>query len=261
MIETSNDIEKQRALALVDYREHGVGLLRGLIPRAWVKALLEESDRLWEVFQTQGAANLRIGIRTEPSGKVVLERLDPVVDISPVFEKVNKYRDLVSLAEAGLCAPVTTMKEKLSYKWPGTPGFGLHRDGDYNTRRTGVPGREAMTVCVALDPVTRANGPIEFFPGLRFRSAPAPVDEPRDIDENIIRGLEPVCPELEPGDAVLFDGLVPHRSDRNTSDHPRRLYMITYVPARYTDARERYYAARVEEQAAQRHALLAPIEG
>jgi 2-aminoethylphosphonate dioxygenase len=244
-----------RRAALSGYRDRGVGLLPGLLPSERVCALREESLRLWQVFEPQGAANLRVGIRVEPSGQVVLNGLDPVSDVSPVFAAVNADPLLVALAEKGLGGPVTTMKDKLIYKWPGTRGFGLHRDADYNTPKSGVPASEFLTVCIALDPVTPARGPVEFYPELRDRRTPAAPDEARDVDEGAMVGLRSVSHDLEPGDAILFDGRVPHRSDRNTSDGPRRLYMVTYVPARHAGAREHYYAAREREQAAERRGL------
>ena len=247
---------EQRAAALCSYRERGVGVLRGLLPATPVQALVEESERLWRRFEPEGAANVRIGIRTDAAGLVTLNGLDPVSDVSGVFAGVSADPNLVSLAEAGLGTDVTTMKDKLIYKGPRTPGFGLHRDGDYNTPKTGVPGHEVLTICIALDAVTRAKGPIEFFPDLRHRPTPSPPGEPRDVDESATRGLEPVRPDLAPGDALLFDSLVPHCSDTNTSDASRRVFMVTYVPARYANARERYYAARIREQSAARRELL-----
>ena len=245
-----------RAAALRGYRERGIGVLRGLLPATRVQALAEESERLWRRFEREGAANVRISIRTDAAGLVTLNGLDPVSDVSDVFAAVNTDPSLVSLAEAGLGTDVTTMKDKLIYKPPRAPGFGLHRDGDYNTPKTGVPGYEVMTICIALDAVPRDKGPIEFFPDLRHRATPSPPGEPRDVDESATRGLEPMRPELAPGDALLFDSLVPHRSDANTSDGSRRVFMVTYVPARYAIARERYYEARTREQSAARRELL-----
>lgn len=254
----SNDVQPASSarIALNGFREAGVGVLPGLLPETLVRALCEESLRMWAIFAREGAPNLRVGLRVESSGQVILNGLDPVSDVSAVFARLNAAPLLLDLAEQGLGGPATTMKDKLIYKWPGTPGFGLHRDGDYNTPRTGVSGAEAMTVCIALDRVTLAKGPIEFFPDLRLRDTAAPASEPRDVDECAVRGLVPLIPELQPGDAVVFDGRVPHRSGRNTSKESRRLYMVTYVPARYAHARGRYYAARAREESELRERLL-----
>jgi hypothetical protein len=245
-----------RESALLDYRRCGLGILPGLIPERRVSALLDESDRLWRIFDARGVADLRIGIRVQPSGEVRLDRLDPVTDVSPIFADLNADRDLVSLAESGLGARVVVMKEKLIFRPPGTMGFGLHRDADYNTPRTGVPGNEVFTIAIALDPTTVTSGPTEFFPDLRHAVTPRPAGEPRDIDVAALAGQTSVMPELRPGDGMIFDGLIPHRSARNESDRPRRTYMITYVNARHSGARATYYAARVKEEGRNRRRLL-----
>jgi ectoine hydroxylase-related dioxygenase (phytanoyl-CoA dioxygenase family) len=245
-----------REVALLDYRRRGLGMLPALIHEQRVNALLDETDRLWRMFDARGAADLRAGIRVQPSGEVRVDRLDPVADFSPLFADLNADRDLVALAESGLGAHVVVMKEKLIYRPPGTVGFGLHRDADYNTPRTGIPGNEFFTVAIALDPVPVASGPTEFFPDLRHAVTPRPAGEPRDIDVAALAGQTSVMPELRPGDGLIFDGLIPHRSAPNESERPRRTYMITYVNARHSRAREIYYAARIEEEGRNRRRLL-----
>jgi len=50
--------------------------------------------------------------------------------------------------------------------------------------------------------------------------------------------------ELEPGEAVLLDGLVPHYSDANRTERPRRVLVASYAPEREHYTRTQYYAAR-----------------
>jgi ectoine hydroxylase-related dioxygenase (phytanoyl-CoA dioxygenase family) len=178
----------------------------------------------------------------------VIDRIDPVADISATFAALNREQRLISMAESGLGEPVTVMKEKLIYRWPGTQGFGAHRDQEYTTPKSGVPGSEVLTISISLDRATRAAGPTEFFPDLRNRATSAPAAEPRDVDESELHGVDSCMPETNPGDVILFDGQIPHRSDWNRSNHCRRIYMISYVPARYPDARRNYYAGRISEQ-------------
>ena len=248
-----NDIEQ----GVAEYAAHGYGLIRNFLSVDEIDRLVRESERLWPQYIRSGAGNLRCGIRTDQSGNAVIDRLDPVADISEVFATLNRDPRLVSIAESGLGGPVTVLKEKLIYKWPGTRGFGPHRDQAYTTPKSGVPGTEHMTLSLSLDHATRMTGPTEFFPSLRTRPTAAPASEPRDVDERALRGVPSCMPETAPGDLVLFDGQVPHRSDWNRSDHCRRIYMISFVPARYLNARTNYYAARLAEQKDLRRGLLA----
>jgi len=246
------DIEQ----GIAGYVDCGYGLITSMLSSDEIDRLVRESERLWQQFIGAGAGNLRLGIRTDRSGKAVLDRLDPVADISETFAAVNRDQRFVSIAESGLGEAVTVMKEKLIYKWPGTRGFGPHRDQAYTTAKSGVPGSEVLTISLSLDRGSRAAGPTEFFPSLRNCATSAPAGEPRDVDETELHGVESCMPETDPGDVILFDGRIPHRSDWNRSNHCRRVYMISYVPARYPDARRNYYAGRISEQKEMRRDLV-----
>lgn len=243
--------ERQRAdiaKAISGYVDSGFGQIRNLLSHEEIELLAAESNNLWRRFEQSGPGNLRFGVRTDTSGKVVRNGLDPVADVSETFDALNRDERLISIAEAGLAEPATVMKEKLIFKWPGTCGFGAHRDQSYTTPKSGVPGANVMTISLALDPATKASGPVEFFPGLRHRRMPAPADEPRDVDEGALLAEPSFMPIMQPGDAILFDGRIPHRSGWNRSNRCRRVYMTSYVPARFPHARRNYYAGRLVEQ-------------
>ena len=246
------DIEQ----GVAGYVDCGYGLIEGMFSSDEIDGLVQESEKLWQQHCRAGFRNLRFGIRRDRSGKTVIDRIDPVADISETFAAVNRDERLISIAEAGLGEPVTVMKEKLIYKWPGTRGFGPHRDQEYTTPKSGVPGKEVLTISISLDRAIRTAGPTEFFPSLRNRATSAPADEPRDVDERELQGIPSCMPETDPGDVILFDGQIPHRSDWNRSNQCRRVYMISYVPARYPDARQNYYAGRVSEQKEMRRDLV-----
>ena len=53
--------------------------------------------------------------------------------------------------------------------------------------------------------------------------------------------------ELAPGEAVCIDGLVPHYSEANRSDHARRVLVASYAPVTAHYRRAAYYAARSAE--------------
>jgi len=242
--------------ALDTFTQCGLGVIRNLFGTRELDALLAECDRLWKIQDPAGLCNLRYGMRPGPGGTVMIERIDPVADVSEAFEALNRDRRLVDLAEAALGEPATVLKEKLIYKWPGTGGYEAHRDGPY-LDVSGVPGAEIVTMLVALDPTTLENGTTEFFPGLRLVPTAAPPEEPRDVAAAAIDGEWSLMPELARGDVAIFDGLLPHQSGPNCSDGPRRTYFLTCAPARYADCRDRYYAERRRQQQAARAHLVA----
>ena len=55
--------------------------------------------------------------------------------------------------------------------------------------------------------------------------------------------FEPVL--VDPGDVVLFDSFVPHRSGLNTTDQPRRSAYITFNRLSEGDFHADYYALKL----------------
>lgn len=237
--------------AVSDFEANGLCCIKGFLTKEQVAELQNESNRLWQSLEDSDPGNLRIGLRKDLGGQCVHDRLDPVEDISAPFAQLNSDPRIVTLVELLLGEKARVMKEKLIYKHPKTSGFGVHRDAPY-FESCGAKGYEMLSVAVALDPANAESGAIQFYPSLRLAELESPDGEPRDIDESDLDNVEAFIPEFAPGDIAVFDGIVPHRSDFNLSDRSRRLYCITYIPARYQDGRKAYYQDRMQEQRLER---------
>lgn len=237
--------EKNISDQIKEYQSNGLCLIKNLLKKEEIEILQNESLRLWSELKDLSPNNLRVGIRKDQDGEERLERLDPLADISKVFEALNGNERVVGLAEKALGEPVTVLKEKLIYKWSGISGYGAHRDEPYfKVSKNGPTGIEMVSVVIALDRADADNGAILFYPDLRFQQLSSPKEEPRDIDTTALEGKPYIMPKLDPGDIVLFDGIIPHSSSINTSNHSRRTYMITFIPKRYKGCREEYYHHR-----------------
>ncbi|WP_309121576.1 phytanoyl-CoA dioxygenase family protein [Paenibacillus sp.] len=160
-----------------------------------------------------------------------IERLDPVHDISPVFEElVRNERILSPLRDLYLDEPLL-FKDKLIFKLPGANGYPMHQDASW---WQGFPIEGLVSVMVAIDGASVANGGLELFPGYhdRLRSTPGELrnmnaEEIAEIDE--ARGE---IAETNPGDIIIFHSLAPHRSGPNLSDRSRKQLFLTYHPAK-----------------------------
>ncbi len=232
--------------AIRECRRKGFSVIRKVLTDKEISEIAAEAITLWDRQGALTAYNLRVGLRRDPSGKDILERLDPVSDISELFRDLARDHRLVGLAEGFLKGPVIPLKDKLIYKWPGCSGYGLHRDEPY-FGISGVPAKDMLSVYIAIDRADNENGAIQFYPTFRERSLPSPPNEPRDIAEEAVSDTEPSCPSLDPGDVLIFDGIIPHKSDRNTSRRSRMMCTITYALAKHSDCFERYYRARSEQ--------------
>lgn len=167
---------------------------------------------------------------------------------------------LGAVAAAALGAPVVAFKDKVNYKQPGGAGFSPHQD------LPAYPGVErVVSVLLAVDTCDQISGCLWVAP-------PTPAVLPTD-DGGVILAAEASGLAWEPaplaaGDTVIIEGLAPHYSEQNRSQHPRRVLVASYAPAGAGYDRAQYYAARqavmtaaTERDGQARISTLADFEG
>jgi 2-aminoethylphosphonate dioxygenase len=226
------------------YRRDGYAIVPGMFGAADARAWVEECDRLWASVAVE-RSNPRVQWRKYEGGGEIADRLDPVLDISPVFSALAGDARLVVTAASLLDGTAAPFKAKLITKRPGTAGYGLHQDYPY-WAKLGLAAGEYVNALVAFDRFDAANGAPEVFPGLHHEQAPAPPGAPLDTDESLVEGLRGAFLVLEPGDVAFFHSLLPHRSGPNRDRHPRRGLFLTYIPSRFAGLHERYERERVD---------------
>jgi 2-aminoethylphosphonate dioxygenase len=213
---------------LEEYRARGYLLLRGLFDAEEVAAWDAESRRLLRLGLGH-EENVRAVLYRAGAGLSVLDRLSPVVDISPVFAALARDpRIMRPLAEL-YGGDMLLFKDKLIYKMIGVPGYPLHQD--YSSWQT-FP-RDLANVLVSIDAADATNGGVEFFPGYHGALLSAP-GELRYMNDDESKQLDLASGETlktGPGDAIIFDCLTPHRSGVNDSNRLRRQLYLTYSSA------------------------------
>lgn len=217
------------------YRRDGYAILRGLFSREDVGAWAAECKRL-----------LRLGIAHKDNQRTlahyltetmyVIDRFDPVIDISPVFmELARDSRITKPLSE--LCGEdVLLFKDRLIYKMVGTTGYPIHQD--YSWWQAFSP--DVMNVILAIDAADAENGAVELFPGYhdRLLSAPGEMRHMNAEEAEQIDLTDGEMFETQPGDMIIFHCLTPHRSGPNRSNRLRRQVYFSYSPARHGDLYE-----------------------
>jgi ectoine hydroxylase-related dioxygenase (phytanoyl-CoA dioxygenase family) len=98
-----------------------------------------------------------------------------------------------------------------------------------------------MSILVAIDACSTESGCLWLAGGVDEVLA---TDDRGVVREDIALDLGWTAVELEPGEAVLLDGLLPHYSDANRTAHPRRVLVASYAPESEHYSRAQYYAAR-----------------
>lgn len=223
-----------------EYRQTGFLALNGICSLKEIRSWQEECRRLWDSIDV-GEDNPRLQWRDTVDGTRVADRIDPVLDISPVFERLVVDQRFVRAAADVLDGDPLVFKTKLISKWPGTTGYKMHQDYPYWSFVGDIPFEHFVNILIPIDPFDADSGATEVFPGYHDRILEGLPDEPRDVDESKMDLSEGVALIMNPGDIALFSGTTPHRSGVNRSKNNRESLFITYVRSEHGDLYNRYY--------------------
>lgn len=173
---------------------------------------------------------------TEP-GRRLVSRIENVYPYHDGFRALFDGETLRGRVSALLGEPAVLFKDKINFKMPGGEGFEPHQDQQAGWS-TYAP--LFLTALVSIDAATRENGCLELAAGHHRRGLVGAEWKP--LSEAEMAGMRfDACPTRS-GDAVFFDSYVPHRSEPNATEAPRRVLYVTYNRRADGDHRLRYYA-------------------
>jgi hypothetical protein len=194
------------------------------------------------VFETDEPLNVMI--KWEPGSRDVIQGVEPLVHLDPVLERYAWHeaftvpsRELLGVDEVGL------FTEKLNVKRAGVGGaYALHRDLPYWLGDAKDVER-MVTVLLALDDATAANGALEVLPkshlidDLPYKQS-ALEFERNELDPERMDTSAMVPVEVPAGSAIYFGPRLVHRSGANSSGEHRRAVLYTYQRAGLRDQRD-----------------------
>lgn len=230
------DASKQLAS---EFHEKGYAVLKGAFSPEEAAAWGAEAERLAGLDDIVHEDNLRVGFRTDAEGKRYIEKFDPLVDISPVFDALVRDERILSPLRAIYEDDALLFKDKLIFKWPGVSGYTMHQDA---AMWQPFPFESLISVMVAIDGADASNGGLELFPGYHDKLLSTP-GEIRNMnkDEIALVQSQGELVETSPGDVIFFHSLAPHQSGYNTSNRTRRQLYLTYNAAQHGDLYESHY--------------------
>jgi ectoine hydroxylase-related dioxygenase (phytanoyl-CoA dioxygenase family) len=223
------------------YDRDGFVVARSLFDPAIMAEASAEADRLLKDYDhLRDTKNMRCRWQNNVfTGECTFETFDPVIDLSPVCERLALHPKLLAVLATLYGEPARLFKDKLIYKPPGVKGYGLHQDW---IAWDGFP-RSFLTVLVPFDPADRDNGCTVVYPGYHRDGPLTPQDgKYHELPADTVDEAKAVHLALEPGDVAVFGGFTPHRSDPNISDRWRRqLYLSYNADSDGGDQRDEHY--------------------
>jgi hypothetical protein len=208
------------------YCSDGFVISRRLFSAAEALELQAEAARLFARTDLIDSDNIRCRWQNEvETGECRFDCFDPVIDLSPVCERVARDARILNAVGALYGERACLFKDKLIFKPPGAKGYGLHQD--YISWES-FP-KTFVTVIVAIDPADAENGATEVFPGYHQMGCMSPKDGMyHELEADSVDLSNGVSLDLEPGDIAIFSGFTPHRSAANRSQQWRRLLYLSY---------------------------------
>jgi hypothetical protein len=211
------------------YQEKGYLSLASAFTPDEVKAWDAESKRLLRLGLAH-KHNLRTVMYRTPAGIPIVDRMNPVVDISPLFRALTEDQRITNPLRELYGDEMVLFKDKIIYKMPGVEGYAIHQD--YSTWQ--VFPKDLVSVIVSIDDADADNGAVEFFPGYHDRLLSTPGElrfmNEQEAEQIDVSNVEVV--KTNRGDIVIFDCLTPHRSGVNRSSRLRRQLYLSYSSAK-----------------------------
>jgi ectoine hydroxylase-related dioxygenase (phytanoyl-CoA dioxygenase family) len=176
-----------------------------------------------------------------PAGTKVLSRIENFIEPScSIAFLVGASSPLIGVVSELFQDEPVLFKDKMNMKPPGGGAYTVHQDAPAY-RGFGIT--DFITAMIAVDEATVENGCLEFAAGPRI-TRELEVDGDGQIIAAEIAGMQFEPTPVRSGDAIVFDGLVPHRSAPNRSGLARRALFLTFNPKKQGEKRSEYYEAK-----------------
>ncbi len=167
----------------------------------------------------------------------LLCRVENFLEHHAGFERLLRGPELIGLVSELMGEPAALFKEKINFKLPGGNGFAAHQDAPAFIT---FGQRYHITLMIAVDRATPENGCLEVARG-RHREGLFAQAPDQTLSKLATESLHWEAVPAEPGDILLFDSYLPHRSGPNLSAAKRRALYVTYNRASEGERRADYY--------------------
>ena len=219
------------------FKRDGFLVIRGLYDAREIAALSRSIDVLAAAPPEMGKQMAYFEDSLVEKGRKILSRIEKFVEYNPDLRDFVLADKMVGRVSELMGEPAKLFKEKINFKLPGGDGFAPHQDIQ--------PGWDDyadffISVLVTVDKSTVENGCLELAAGHHTRGLIGRKWKPLEGRE--LEGIRFVKYPMEPGDVAFFDCFVPHQSEPNLTDKPRRNLYLTYNRAGSGDWREKYFS-------------------
>ena len=210
-----------------------------------VRSMAVEADFILELVINSTLCNDRqsgrLDIRRSASNRMIVRKIQPIIDLSLVLAKFSDDPRLIEPIEQFMGDTPVLMEEKLNYKQPVSveydfrvpredDGVPIHNDGAYYIVNGYPPA--VISSALSIDDSLRDNGPIQVFPGSHLKHVEhVRVGMGLGVPVGTVR-MDDAVPILAPaGSVMFFHSRLIHTSTPTTTNRSRRMLIYSHYPA------------------------------
>lgn len=268
----ADSFEEQRA----QYEREGFVWIKNFYSPQQVELLRTWSDEVYDsskhlLFLSESSnQSLQYFAKVLPGSLIVVQEANDPDQICRAEDMLSCFPNFYHFVFGSVTCYLSTLlnepfllfKDKINFKWPGGGAFLPHQDYPAYANFS----QEHITAMVCIDPATIENGCLYVA-----RNWVTTLIDDEEVGEDLTENGFVVLPyneggmthgsiqkrfcdkiswlpiEAEAGDVVFFSSYLPHYSEPNKSDKPRRAMFFTHNPLREGDHRLAYYHAKRED--------------
>jgi ectoine hydroxylase-related dioxygenase (phytanoyl-CoA dioxygenase family) len=229
--------------------ERGYFRIPAFAPASTCEAMLERVVEIVRTPSVAGDLGVKLLAESNKAGEAVEHPEDGMSKVfklhrDGVFAEFAHSADVVDLV-AGLIEPdIDVFLSQFIFKTPGAWGQPWHQDSFYFPFE---PARPVVGVWLAVTRATLANGCLHVLPGSHTEPVPTHVPDRRpganygyfEIVDHDMSASEAVL--MDPGDLLVFDSHLMHRSTDNETDGIRAAMVYHYAAAGTVDHTNEYF--------------------
>ena len=223
--------------------------ISGFAPRATCEAMRERVIALARDKAAAAAIGARVTPENNKAGQEVAHPEDAVSKIfglhrDGVFASFALARAVVDLVSELIAPEIDVFLSQFIFKTPGAWGQPWHQDSFYFPFE---PARPVVGIWLAVTEATLENGCLHVLPGSHTEPVHRHVPDRRaganhgyyEIVDHAMANDIPVL--MEPGDLLVFDSHLMHRSTDNESDGMRAAMVYHYASAGTVDHTDEFF--------------------
>lgn len=234
---------------------------------AWAQEMNRAAQEMLQHTQHAGIA-LQDTFKNDPKTLIIVPEARDPLQVCRVEDMLTCYPDLHLMIENTLTSFINTLlsepyilfKDKLNFKWPGGGAFLPHQD--FPAYALLAP-RQHVTAMVSIDAASAENGNLKIAKdwtkafiacenidaeALQTGHAILPYIKGGSshgaIEPEYAKRISWIELNTSPRDLVLFNSFIPHYSETNQSEKPRRAMFFTYNKLKEGEQRTAYYDAK-----------------